>query len=91
MNGGAFELENKTLGVIGTGQIGQRHLARAFGMKVLAYDPYRQTDVTEGVRYVPLDELLRESQSSRCIRHLQRRRSIFSIATHSPNAGADWE
>jgi D-lactate dehydrogenase len=59
-----FELENKTLGVIGTGRIGKRviHLALAFGMKVLAYDPYQQTDVAEGVRYVPLDELLRESQ-----------------------------
>jgi D-lactate dehydrogenase len=58
-----FELENKTLGVIGTGQIGQRviHLALAFGMKALAYDPYQQTDVSEGVRYVRFDELLRES------------------------------
>jgi D-lactate dehydrogenase len=58
-----FELENKTLGVIGTGQIGKRviHLALAFGMKVLAYDPYEQTDAAEGVRYVPLNELLRES------------------------------
>ena len=57
-----FELENKTLGVIGTGQIGKRviHLARAFGMKVLAFDPYRQI-AAEGVRYVPLTELLRES------------------------------
>jgi D-lactate dehydrogenase len=47
-----FELENKTLGVIGTGQIGRRvtRLALAFGMKVLAYDPYRQTDVTEGCK-----------------------------------------
>ena len=58
-----FELENKTLGVIGTGQIGRRviRLALAFGMKVLAYDPYQQTDVSEGVRYVPLNELLRGS------------------------------
>jgi D-lactate dehydrogenase len=58
-----FELENKTLGVIGAGQIGKRviHLALAFGMKVLAYDPYQQTDMAEGVRYVSLDELLRES------------------------------
>jgi D-lactate dehydrogenase len=59
-----FELDNKTLGVIGTGQIGKRviHLALAFGMKVLAYDPYWQTGLAEGIRYVPLDELLRESQ-----------------------------
>jgi D-lactate dehydrogenase len=58
-----FELENKTLGVIGTGDIGRRvtHLALAFGMKVLAYDPYQQADVAEGVRYVALDELLAES------------------------------
>jgi D-lactate dehydrogenase len=58
-----FELENKTIGVIGTGQIGQRvvHLALAFGMTVLAVDPYRQTGAAEGVRYVPLGELLRES------------------------------
>lgn len=58
-----FELENKTLGVIGTGEIGKRviHLARAFGMKVLAYDPYQRTGVAKGVRYVPLGELLGES------------------------------
>jgi D-lactate dehydrogenase len=58
-----FELENKTLGVIGTGEIGRRvtHLALAFGMKVLAYDPYQQADIAEGVRYVALDELLAES------------------------------
>src|SRR5436305_441834 len=30
-------------------------------MKVLAYDPYQQANVTEGVRYVPLDELLAQS------------------------------
>jgi D-lactate dehydrogenase len=59
-----FELENKTLGVIGTGRIGRRviQLALAFRMKVLAYDPYQQEDPTEGVRYVSLDELLRESE-----------------------------
>jgi D-lactate dehydrogenase len=48
-----FELENKTLGVIGTGQIGKRviHLALAFGMKVLAYDPYQQTELAARVAY----------------------------------------
>jgi D-lactate dehydrogenase len=58
-----FELENKTLGVIGTGQIGRRviRLALAFGMKVLAYDPYQQAEMAEGVRYVSLNDLLRES------------------------------
>jgi D-lactate dehydrogenase len=59
-----FELEHKTLGVIGAGRIGQRviHLALAFGMKVLAYDPYEQIHLGENVRYVPLPELLGESQ-----------------------------
>ncbi|HEY5741681.1 MAG TPA: NAD(P)-dependent oxidoreductase [Terrimicrobiaceae bacterium] len=58
-----FELENKTLGVIGTGQIGQRviHLGLAFGMRVLAYDPYHQTTVSQGIQNVSLAELLRES------------------------------
>ena len=85
-----FELENKTLGVIGTGQIGKRviHLALAFGMKVLANDPYRQTDAAEGVRYVPLNELLRESHIISLHTPLTAETSIFSIATHSPNAGA---
>jgi D-lactate dehydrogenase len=57
-----FELENKTLGVIGAGEIGRRvtHLALAFGMKVLAYDPYKRADI-EGVRCVSLDGLLAES------------------------------
>jgi len=36
------ELRGKTLGIIGLGQIGSRvsKLGRAFGMKVLAFDPY---------------------------------------------------
>ena len=65
-----FELEDKTLGVIGTGRIGRRviHIALAFGMKVLAYDPYQQTDMAEGVRYVPLNECCVSRTSSRCIR-----------------------
>lgn len=59
------ELLDKTVGVVGLGKIGvlvSERLA-SFGMTVLAYDPY----VTParagqlGVRLVPLDELLRES------------------------------
>jgi D-lactate dehydrogenase len=59
------DLQGKTLGVIGTGRIGLRviRIALAFGMKVLACDPYRQSLMAEifGVRYVTLDELLRQS------------------------------
>ena len=58
-----IELAGKTMGVIGFGRIGQNtaRIARAFGMKVLAYDEYP----TEGGRafgeYVSLDKLLAES------------------------------
>jgi D-lactate dehydrogenase len=61
----ATDLKDKTLGVIGTGRIGLHvvHIALAFGMKVIAYEPHRPSLMAEifGVRYVPLDELLRQS------------------------------
>ncbi len=43
------ELRGKTLGVMGFGRIGQRvgFLARAFGMTVVAYDPYLPAHVFE--------------------------------------------
>lgn len=43
------ELRNKTLGVLGFGRIGQRvgEIARVFGMKVVAYDPYLPAEVFE--------------------------------------------
>lgn len=61
----ASDLKDKTLGVIGTGRVGMHvvHIALAFGMKIVAYEPYRPSLMAEifGVRYVTLDELLRES------------------------------
>ncbi|HSE55727.1 MAG TPA: phosphoglycerate dehydrogenase [Nocardioidaceae bacterium] len=59
------ELYEKTLGVVGLGRIGALVAARmaAFGMTVLAYDPYVQPGraAQAGVRLVSLDELLAES------------------------------
>lgn len=56
------ELFNKTLGVIGAGNIGSIVIDRALGlhMKVLAYDPFLSEDraVELGVKKVELDELL---------------------------------
>ncbi len=42
-----FELRGRTYGVIGLGKIGSRvaEMAQAFGMKVVAYDPYQEEDV----------------------------------------------
>ncbi len=59
------ELFEKTLGVVGFGKIGQLVTARmqAFGMSVVAYDPYMlpARAAQLGVRLVELDELLRIS------------------------------
>jgi D-3-phosphoglycerate dehydrogenase len=59
------ELSGATLGLIGLGSIGKAvaRLALAFGMDVIAYDPYMDENfLTEtGVRAVPLDVLMRES------------------------------
>ncbi len=55
-----FDLHGKTVGVIGTGKIGKIFIdiCRGFGMKVLAYDKF---PAAEGVDYVPLEELLAQS------------------------------
>ena len=57
----SIELENKTMGIIGLGRIGQitSRVAQAFGMKVLAYDQYHNPAlVNENCRYADLDVLL---------------------------------
>ena len=59
------ELNGKTLGVIGLGRIGTRVTtrARAFGMRVIAYDPYIAHTVADkvGAEMVSLDELLAQA------------------------------
>ena len=56
-----MELLDKTMGIIGYGRIGQAtaRIARAFGMKVIAYDLYH--DPAHQDTYVTLDELLSTS------------------------------
>ena len=58
-----IELAGKTMGVIGFGRIGQAAgaMAKAFGMKVLAYDEYPNEYGKEIASYVSLDELLSQS------------------------------
>ena len=59
-----IELENKTIGIIGLGRIGQitSKVAQAFGMKVLAYDSYKNEALeNENCKYTDLDTLLANS------------------------------
>lgn len=59
------QLYQKTLGVIGLGKIGRDVAARAkaFGMDILAYDPYLSEEAADrlGVTLSDLDHLFRES------------------------------
>ncbi len=59
-----IELENKTIGVVGLGRIGQitSKVAQAFGMKVLAFDSYKNEALeNENCKYTDLDTLLANS------------------------------
>ena len=59
-----FDLNGKTVGVIGTGRIGTifSKIMNGFGCKLLGFDKYQNKDCTQlGMRYVSLRELLKES------------------------------
>ncbi len=60
-----FDLKGKTIGVIGTGQIGLHviRIAKGFGMNVLAYDVRQNKLLSEvlGFEYVTLEDLLARS------------------------------
>lgn len=54
-------LHEKTMGVIGTGAIGRAliEICRGYGMKILAYDPYPNSNLD--VQYVDLETLFHQS------------------------------
>lgn len=58
-----IELDGRTAGIIGFGRIGQAtgRIARALGMKVVAFDPYPNAAGEEIAEYVDMDTLLARS------------------------------
>lgn len=60
-----FDMHGKTIGIIGTGKIARIliRLLKGFGMRILAYDLYPDMKFAgeEGISYVSLDKLYRES------------------------------
>ena len=83
----SLELRGKTLGVVGLGAIGSRvaQLGTAFGMKLLAFDPFAAKSPAD-VALVPLDRLLAEAHviSLNCPltednRHLINRNSLAKM------------
>jgi len=59
-----FNLFGKTVGVIGTGKIGEAfcQIMLGFGCKVLAYDIYENEKLKlKGIEYLPFEEVLKQS------------------------------
>ncbi|KAL4447605.1 hypothetical protein ABPG75_004824 [Micractinium tetrahymenae] len=59
-----FEVSGKTVGVVGTGKIGVEFctLLKGFGCTILAHDVYESEALkAQGVQYVPLEQLMAES------------------------------
>ncbi len=59
-----FDLVNKTVGVIGTGNIGSVFckIMQGFGCNVIAYDPFPNAEcIKSGVKYLPLPALYQQS------------------------------
>ncbi|MBE0661387.1 MAG: 2-hydroxyacid dehydrogenase [Bacteroidales bacterium] len=59
-----FTLKNRTIGIIGTGQIGRSfcNIMLGFGCRIVAYDKYPSDEMKEkGVEYLDFDEVLEVS------------------------------
>jgi D-3-phosphoglycerate dehydrogenase len=62
---GIRRLRGQTVGIIGLGRIGSQVAVRcgAFGMRVIAYDPFLTAPSVPGAELVELDELLADSDA----------------------------
>jgi len=59
-----FDLEKKTVGLIGTGKIGQvfAGIMQGFNCNIIAYDPFPNNEMKKkGVKYIPADEVFRNA------------------------------
>jgi len=60
-----IELKNKILGVIGFGKVGRivSSIAKSFGMKIIAYDPFvsKEEMLKQDVKKIDFDELISEA------------------------------
>ncbi len=88
-----FDLVGKTVGIVGTGQIGATFakIMSGFGCQLLAYDPFPNPQVEAlGARYLSLEELLQQAQiiSLHCPLTPQTKHLINaqSLATMQPGA-----
>ncbi|WP_110993020.1 2-hydroxyacid dehydrogenase [Pseudomonas sichuanensis] len=88
-----FDLHGKTVGVVGTGQIGAAfaRIMAGFGCQLLAYDPYPNPELLAlGARYLALPELLREARiiSLHCplTEHTRHLINAHSLAQLQPGA-----
>jgi D-lactate dehydrogenase len=86
-----FDIHDKTIGIIGTGKIGQvfYQLIKGFGCQVLAYDKYPNAELKEmGVEYTDLQHLYHESDiiSLHCPLNFESYHMIndYAIATMKP-------
>lgn len=62
------ELDNKTIGIVGFGSIGQRvaSIAKALGMRVLSFTPHPKPDEYKEIEFVDFDTLLQNSDFVTC-------------------------
>ncbi|WP_439152815.1 2-hydroxyacid dehydrogenase [Winogradskyella sp.] len=59
-----FNLKNKTIGIIGTGQIGQSfcNIVKGFGIRIVAFDIYKNKNLLDlGVEYFDLSEVFKQA------------------------------
>lgn len=81
------ELYGKTIGILGFGKVGARLAvrARAFGMKIVAYDkflaPLDYTVTETGAKLMPLEEVLAKSDIVSC--HLPRNEDTIGLMDYS--------